>query len=243
MASRVKFSELLGPRCRERDLAYALLVSPAVAPRSTLATIRWWKDTSPGVDFGIATVHTDEVYAAMDRLVARQDTIEKKLAGRHLTPAEWRCSICPAPGWKATIANVPGSATRGRGNEVFRRSSSGCRVMSTPRPVAVRVFAGNTSDARSFLTAISAVRDRFGLQNLTMVGDRGMITNARVADLASPPGLDWITALRAPAIAALARDDGPLQRSLFDTQNFAEITHHDFPGERLGCPEDSRQWI
>jgi hypothetical protein len=72
MASRVKFSELLGPRCRERDLAYALLVSRAVAPQSTSATIRWWNDTSPGVDFGIATVHTDEVYAAMDRLVARQ---------------------------------------------------------------------------------------------------------------------------------------------------------------------------
>jgi transposase len=103
------------------------------------------------------------------------------------------------------------------------------------RPVAVRVFAGNTSDSRSFLTAISAVRDQFGLQNMTMVGDRGMITNARVADLASLPGMDWITALRAPAIAALARDDGPLQMSLFDTQNFAEITHHDFPGERLVC--------
>jgi hypothetical protein len=117
--------------------------------------------------------------------------------------------------------------------------------MSTPRPVAVRVFAGNTGDARSFLTAISAVRDRFGLQNMTMVGDRGMITNARVADLASPPGMDWITALRAPAIAALARDDGPPQRSPFDTQNFAEITHHDLPGERPVCrrnpaPADER---
>jgi transposase len=103
------------------------------------------------------------------------------------------------------------------------------------RPVAVRVFEGNTSDSRSFLDAISAVRDQFGLQNVTMVGDRGMITNARVEDLKALPGMDWITALRAPAVAALATQDGPLQMSLFDTQNFAEITHHDFPGERLVC--------
>ncbi len=106
---------------------------------------------------------------------------------------------------------------------------------SDGRPVAIRVFPGNTSDSRSFTEAVTTVRDTFGLKELTMVGDRGMITNARIQDLKDLPGLDWITALRAPAIAALARDDGPLQMSLFDAQNFAEITHPDFPGERLLC--------
>src|ERR1039457_2387003 len=103
------------------------------------------------------------------------------------------------------------------------------------RPVAVEVFAGNISDPISFKTAITRVRDDFGIGNLVMVGDRGMITNTRIADLRELPGMDWVTALRAPAIAALARDDGPLQMSLFDTQNFAEISHPDYPGERLIC--------
>jgi len=101
------------------------------------------------------------------------------------------------------------------------------------RPIAVRVFDGNTSDSRSFIDAISTVRDQFGLTNLTMVGDRGMITTARINALKEAGGLGWLTALRAPQIAVLAADTGPLQMSLFDEQNFAEITHPDYPGERL----------
>ena len=103
------------------------------------------------------------------------------------------------------------------------------------RPVAIRVFPGNTSDTKSFIDAVSIAQENFGLQEITMVGDRGIITNARITELRSCAGMDWITALRAPAIAAVASDDGPLQRSLFDTQNFAEITHTDYPGERLIC--------
>ena len=103
------------------------------------------------------------------------------------------------------------------------------------RPVAIGVFPGNTSDTTSFIDAVSIVRENFGLTEITMVGDRGMITNARIKELRGCVGMDWITALRAPAIAALASDDGPLQMSLFDTQNFAEITHPDYPGERLVC--------
>jgi len=97
------------------------------------------------------------------------------------------------------------------------------------------VFAGNTSDPESFKTAITRVRGDFGIERLIMVGDRGMITGTRIADLRKLDGMEWITALKAPAIAKLAADDGPLQMSLFDTQNFAEITHPDYPGERLIC--------
>src|SRR5512135_4653 len=103
------------------------------------------------------------------------------------------------------------------------------------RPIAVEVVAGNTADPTSFKTAISRVRDDFGIGRLIMVGDRGMITNTRIADLRQLEGMEWVTALRAPAIAALASDDGPLQMSLFDTCSFAEITHPDYPGERLIC--------
>jgi transposase len=103
------------------------------------------------------------------------------------------------------------------------------------RPVAIEVFAGNTSDAISFKTAVARVRDDFGIEKIILVGDRGMITTTRIKELRECDGMDWITALRAPAIAALASDDGPLQLSLFDTHNLAEITHPSYPGERLIC--------
>jgi transposase len=105
----------------------------------------------------------------------------------------------------------------------------------TGRPIAIKVFPGNTSDTKSFVDAVELVTDKFGLTELVMVGDRGMITSARIVELRAHPGMNWITALRAPAIAALANDDGPLQMSLFDTQNFAEVMHPDYPGERLIC--------
>jgi hypothetical protein len=235
MASQLRFDELLGPRCRERDLAYALIVSRVVAPQSKLSTIRWWADTSLGTDLDITTARTDEVYAAMDWLLARQDRIEKKLAGRHLAPggmALFDLSSTWMEGHCCELTTFGYSRDKKRG---LPQIEFGLLGDAAGRPVAVRVFEGNTSDSRSFLDAISAVRDQFGLRNVTMVGDRGMITNARIEDLRALPGRDWVTALRAPAIAALAIQDGPLQMSLFDTQNFAEITHRDFPGERLVC--------
>lgn len=235
MASRLKFDELLGPRCRERDLAYALIVARAVAPQSKLSTIRWLADTSLGTDLQIIAAHTDEVYAAMDWLLARQNTIEKKLASRHLQPGGMALFDLSSTWMEGHCCALTKFGYSRDGKRGLPQIEFGLLGDTAGRPIAVRVFEGNTSDSRSFLDAITAVRDQFGLQNLTMVGDRGMITNARVADLKSLPGMDWITALRAPAVAALAADDGPLQMSLFDIQNFAEITHHDFPRERLVC--------
>lgn len=235
MAAQLRFDELLGPRCRERDLAYALIVSRIVAPQSKLSTIRWWADTSLGTDLQITDARTDEVYAAMDWLLARQDRIEKKLADRHLTPGGMALFDLSSSWMEGHCCELTKFGYSRDGKRGLPQIEFGLLGDAAGRPVAVRVFEGNTSDSRSFLTAISTVRDQFGLRNLTMVGDRGMITNARVEDLKTLPGLDWITALRAPAIAALAKQDGPLQMSLFDTQNFAEITHDDFPGERLVC--------
>jgi hypothetical protein len=235
MASQLKFGELLGPRCRERDLAYALIVSRVVAPASKLSTIRWWADTSLAADLDLAGARTDEVYAAMDWLLARQNSIEKKLAGRHLRPGGMALFDLSSTWMEGKTCPLTRFGYSRDGKRGLPQIEFGLLGDADGRPIAVRVFEGNTSDSRSFLTAITAVRDRFGLENLTMVGDRGMITQTRINDLKKLPGMDWITALRAPAIATLAADQGPLQMSLFDTQNFAQITDPAYPGERLVC--------
>ena len=235
MATKLGVKKLLGPECRERDLAYGLILSRVLRPTSKLSTLGWWNDTTLGTDLGIAQASTDEVYAAMDWLGARQDIIEKTLAGRHLRTggiAMFDLSSSWVEGRCCELAAFGYSRDKKRG---VRQIEYGLLTDDQGRPVAIRVFPGNTSDTTSFIDAVSIVRENFGLTEITMVGDRGMITNARIKELRGCVGMDWITALRAPAIAALASDDGPLQRTLFDTQNFAEITHPDYPGERLIC--------
>ena len=244
MARKLGLPGLLGPPCRARDLVLALTVSRVVRPKSKLSTLAWWPNTTLGPDLGVADASTDEIYAAMDWLVGRQDKIEKKLADKHLAPeanpsrmalfdltSSWMTGRCC------------GLAARG----YSRDGKKGCEqieygVLCDPagRPVAVRVFSGNTADPESFTEIVKVVKDKLGIDKLVLVGDRGMITTARIDALRklndnpdTPTDFDWITALRAPAIAKLARDDGPLQMSLFDTQDLAEIAHPDYPDERL----------
>ncbi|WP_419423246.1 IS1634 family transposase [Rhodococcus opacus] len=228
---------MLGPAGRMRDLAMALILARAVAPASKLATASWWADTTLGVDLGVTGAGTDEIYAAMDWLTGRQDRIEKQLAGKHLATV-----VNPS---RIAMFDLSSSWVTGRHCDLAARGYSrdgkkGCEqieygLLTDPagRPVAVRVFPGNTADPAAFTHAVTAVKDTFALENMLMVGDRGMITSARITALQQVGGLGWLTALRAPQIAALAADDGPLQMSLFDEQNFAEITHPDYPGERL----------
>jgi Transposase DDE domain len=237
MASTLGLRALLGPACAERDLAYALVLSRAVRPAPKLATARWWAggDTTLGADLGVADASTDEIYAAMDWLTARQREIEKKLAARHLTQggiAMFDLSSSWVEGRRCELAAFGHSRDGKRGR---RQIEYGLLTDPAGRPVAVEVFPGNTSDPESFKTAVTRVRADFGIERLIMVGDRGMITGTRIDDLRKLPGMDWVTALKAPAIKKLAGDGGPLQMSLFDTQNFAEITHPDYPGERLIC--------
>jgi Transposase DDE domain len=237
MASKLGLRALLGPSCRERDIAYALILSRAVRPESKLSTATWWGsgDTTLSADLPVAGASTDEVYAAMDWLAGRQREIEKQLAARHLRAggiAMFDLSSSWVEGKCCELAAFGHSRDGKRGR---KQIEYGLLTCPQGRPVAAGVFRGSTADPISFKTAITRVRDDFCLGNLVMVGDRGMITNTRIADLRELPGMDWITALRAPAIAALASDDGPLQMTLFDTQNFAEITHPSYPGERLIC--------
>ncbi|MGH3540327.1 MAG: IS1634 family transposase [Pseudonocardiaceae bacterium] len=241
MAHRLGLPALLGPACRSRDLVFALIVSRVIRPASKLSTLSRWPDTTLGTDLGVAGASTDEVYAAMDWLADRQDEIEKKLAGKHLSE-----SVNPA---RMALFDLTSSWVTGRCCELAARgySRDGKKglpqveygVLTDPegRPVAVRVFAGNTADPTAFTEIVPVIRDTFGIKKLVLVGDRGMITSARIAALRElgEGGTDfgWITALRAPQIARLAADDGPLQMSLFDAQDLAEISHPDYPGERL----------
>jgi hypothetical protein len=237
MAGKLGLRSLLGPPCPERDIAYALILSRAVRPGSKLSTVRWWNsgDTTLAADLGIPDAGTDDVYAAMDWLLAQQKKIEKKLAGRHLSEggtAMYDLSSSWVEGAQCELAAFGYSRDGKRGR---MQIEYGLLTDPDGRPVGIDLFNGNTADATAFKTAVSKVRDDFGLKELVFVGDRGMITKTRVADLRGLQGAGWVTALKAPDIAALAASDVPLQLSLSGEQNLAEISHPDYPGERLVC--------
>jgi len=233
MARKLGFPALLGPPGPHRDLAYALVVSRVIRPASKLSTAGWWDDVTLGPDLGVAGASTDDIYAAMDWLVARQDDIEKQLAARHLREggmALFDLSSSWVEGTRCELAAYGYSRDGKRGKPQIEY---GLLTDREGRPVSVRVFAGNTGDPKTFPEAVNAVRGTFALRQMIMVGDRGMITSARIAELRQLEGMAWITCLRHPAIKKLMADGGPLQLSLFDQQDLAEITSPDFPGERL----------
>jgi hypothetical protein len=244
MAKKLGLPALLGPAGPRRDLALALIISRVVQPGSKLSTLTWWTDTTLGADLGIAGASTDDIYAAMDWLEDRQDAIEAELARRHLAPE-------PNPS-RMALFDLSSSWLEGRCCPLAARGYSrdgkkgklqieyGLLTDPAGRPVAVRVFPGNTGDPAAFTSIADVVREKFGLAHMVMAGDRGMITSARIRALNQredgtprPYPYGWITALRAPAIRKLMADGGPLQMSLFDEQDLAEITSPDFPGERL----------
>jgi hypothetical protein len=233
MARKLGFPALLGPPGRDRDLAYALIVSRVLRPASKLSTAGWWDDVTLGPDLGVAGASTDEIYAAMDWLTARQDDIEKHLAARHLAEggiAMFDLSSSWVEGSHCELAAFGYSRDGKRGKPQIEY---GLLTDREGRPVAVRVFPGSTADPRAFPDAVEAVRGTFALHKMIMIGDRGMITTARITDLRKLEGMAWITCLRHPAIKKLMADGGPLQLSLFDEQDLAEISSGDFPGERL----------
>src|SRR6266704_5900455 len=244
MAAKLGLPALLGPAGWQRDLALALVISRVVKPGSKLSTLTWWGDTTLGADLGVAGATADDIYAAMDWLEDRQDAIEAELARRHLAPAAnpARMALFDLSSSWLEGSHCP-LAARGYsrdGRKGTLQIEYGLLTDPAGRPVAVRVFPGNTGDPGAFTEIITMVRDTFGLARLVMAGDRGMITSARIQALnqrqdgtARPDAYGWITAPRAPAIKKLMAGDGPLQLSLFDQQDLAEITSDDFPGERL----------
>jgi hypothetical protein len=232
-AVKLGLPKLLGPPSRQRDLAMALIVSRVVEPDSKLSTLGWWSDVTLGHDLQVADAGTDEVYAAMDWLLARQDTVEAQLARRHLTDGGIAMFDLSSSWMEGSACPLSARGYSRDGKKGKAQIEYGLLTDPVGRPVAIRVFPGNTADPAAFAEAVTIVRDTFGLTEMVMVGDRGMITNARVEALRELGGMGWITSLRAPAIKELAADDGPLQMTLFDHQDLAEISHPDYPGERL----------
>lgn len=236
-ARRIGLDRLLGPDGnRPRDLVLAMMVARILDPASKLAAARMLSPATAastlGAELGLGEVGEDELYAALDWLTERQPAIETALAKRHLKNGtlvlydvsssymEGRC--CPLAqrgysrdGRKGTLQIVYGLLC----------APDGC-------PVAVEVFDGNTGDPATLATQVAKLKQRFGLDHVVLVGDRGMITEARITEDLRTAGLDWITALRGPAIKDLVRG-GAIQLSLFDQRDMAAITSPDFPGERL----------
>jgi transposase len=219
-------------RCPERDLVLAMIAERLIHPCSKLATTRLWHTTTLAEELSVQGADEDDLYDAMDWLVARQERIEKKLAARHLTDGAvvlydvsssyYEGRTCPLArfghdrdGQKGLPIIVYGVLTDGEG-----------------RPVAVSVYAGNTGDPTTVPDQVDKLRQRFGLLRLVLVGDRGMLTQPQIEKLKGHPGLGWITALTSVSIRNLVRQ-GALQLSLFDEKNLAEIASPDFPGERL----------
>jgi transposase len=224
---------------RERDLVLAMVASRIVQPDTKLATSRRWHCSTLAADFGVADAAEDDLYSAMDWLLARQDAIEHKLAARHLrqdalvlydlSSSYFEGSTCPLAKRGYSRDGRPGTLQVNYG---LLTDARGC-------PVAVSVFEGNTSDSLTFLPAVQRVRERFGLAQVVMVGDRGMVSQKAIDELRGQGGVDWITALKSVSIRSLV-EQGHLQLGLFDQRNLAEITSPDYPGERLvACRNDA----
>jgi transposase len=225
-------SVLASKPCRERDLVLAMLAARIVAPHTKLATTRWWHTTTLAEDFGVTDASEDDLYAAMDWLLARQDRVQNKLAARHLSAgglvlydlssSYFEGSCCP-------LAKLGYSRDGRRGllqvNYGLLTDARGC-------PVAVSVYEGNVADSQTLLPEVQRLRKDFGIEQLVMVGDRGMISSKAIAELRETQGIAWITALKHVSIRALV-EQGQLQLGLFDERNLLELSSPDYPGERL----------
>jgi transposase len=218
-------------RCRERDLVVAMIVQRLISPCSKLATTRQWSTTTLAEELGVQEASEDDLYAAMDWLLERQERIEKKLAARHLSEGG------------LVLYDVTSSSYEGRTCPLVQFGHNrdedklpiivyGVMTDEAGRPVAVEVYAGNTGDPTTVGDQVEKLRQRFGLQRVVLVGDRGMLTQPQINKLREHPGMGWITALTSGAIRELVQK-GALQLSLLDEQNLAEITSPDYPGERL----------
>ncbi len=226
-------AELLSSRrSRERDLVMGMIAERVLYPASKLGTVRLWQTSTLARDLGVEDARVEELYEALEWLLARQGQVEKKLAARHLKEgglALYDMSNCHYEGQKCPLARAGKDKGGRHGVSVIAFG-----VLADPegRPVAVGVYPGNTGDPSTVADQVVKIRARFGLKDVVLVGDRGMLTKAKIESLKAHPGIGWISALRSQEIRALV-DRGVLQMSLFDETNLAEITSAAFPGERL----------
>jgi transposase len=217
---------------RQRDLVLAMIAERLVYPCSKLATTRLWHITTLAEELHVTEATENDLYQALDWLLARQAHIEKKLAQRHLHDGSlvlYDVSSSYYEGHTCPLARLGHNRDGKRGLPII---VYGLLTDSEGRPVAVNVYPGNTGDPTTVPDQVEKLRQRFGLSRVVLVGDRGMLTEAQIGKLRQHPGLGWISALRGPAIRELV-ESGNLQLSLFDEMNLAEISSPDYPGERL----------
>jgi transposase/ribosomal protein L35 len=218
-------------RCRERDLVVGMVVQRLISPSSKLATTREWHSTTLAEELGVQDAAEDDLYQAMDWLLERQERIEKKLAAGHLTEGG------------LVLYDVSSSSYEGRTCPLVQFGHNrdgdklpiivyGVMTDGEGRPIAVEVYPGNTGDPTTVGDQVEKLRERFRLERVVLVGDRGMLTQPQLDKLQKHPGLGWISALTSAAIRELVQK-GALQLSLLDEKNLAEITSPDYPGERL----------
>ena len=230
---RLGIRELLSSRPSfEAEVVMGMIAARVVAPHTKLATTRWWRTRTLPQDLHIEHATDDDLYQAMDWLLDHQDIIEKKLAARHLKSgglALYDLTSSYFEGKTCSLAKI-GHNRDGKKNKL--QVNYGLLTDRRGCPVAVSVYEGNTNDAKTLMPAVEKIRNDFGIERVVMVGDRGMIGQAAVEDLRQIAGLEWITALKSSQIRALV-DGGALQLGLFDEKNLFELTHPDYPGERL----------
>jgi hypothetical protein len=233
MMRRLGFPGLLASRpSRERDLAMAVIAAQALQPNSKLSMTRWWRDTTLPELLGVEAAGEDDVYAAMDWLLERQPAIEKRLAARHLKPGGMVCFDLTSSYFEGRTCPLAALGYSRDGKRGKLQVEYGIITDDRGRPVALSVFPGNTADPTTLLAQVQKARESFDLAELVMVGDRGMISQAQIDDLAKLDGVRWITALRAEPIRKLV-EGGTIQLGLFDERNLFAFTHDDYPGERL----------
>lgn len=230
---RLGFASLIGAHAsRERDLVMAMVASRILAPSTKLATTRWWHTTTLAEEFGVIDADEDDLYAAMDWLLERQDAIQKKLAARHLQEGGLVLYDLSSSYFEGETCPLAKRGYNRDGKHGMLQVNYG--LLTDPRgcPVAVSVHAGNTSDSLTFMPEVRRLREDFNLSSMVMVGDRGMISQKAIDDMRDTDGIGWITALKSVSIRTLV-ESGQLQFDLFDERNLLELSSPDFPGERL----------
>jgi transposase len=230
---RLGFASLLGSKpSRERELVLAMVAARIVAPHTKLATTRWWHTCTLAADFAVVDANEDDLYAAMDWLLARQDTIQKKLAARHLHESGLVLYDLSSSYFEGTTCPLAKLGHNRDGKKGLLQVNYGLLTDARGCPVAVSVHEGNVADSATFMPEVQRLREQFGIEQLVMVGDRGMIGHATIAELREMNGIGWITALKNASIRALL-EQGQLQLGLFDERNLIELSSPEYPGERL----------
>jgi transposase len=230
---RLGLPQLLSTRpCAERQRVLAMIAARILSPHSKLATTRWWDTTTLPELFELDACDEQALYAAMDWLLERQDAIQGKLAQRHLQPGGIVLYDLSSSYFEGSTCELAALGYNRDGKRGKLQVNYGLLTDARGVPVAISVFEGNTADAHTFMPQVRQLRERFGIDEMVLVGDRGMIAQTHIDALRAEAGLQWITALKSGSLRVLA-SEGALQLGLFDERNLFEFTHADYPGERL----------